>query len=150
MELTITELQNLLEHKEWKAIVEEYKDESEKAKNKVLLAYLEWEEDEPKYNYKHTAVEQLKIAIEIRDRVSTIDLPAVQEFTKFINEKISDYETTIKEKLVADGHVYFTATDIEIRKAVTKVAFTKWIDEQIEGLKKAKDESNVMEKIREE
>lgn len=41
MELTITDLQNLLENKEWQALITDYKSQVEQAQNRVLLAYLE-------------------------------------------------------------------------------------------------------------
>jgi hypothetical protein len=39
--MNITDLQNLLENKEWKALVEKYTKEAEDGKNSVLLEYLE-------------------------------------------------------------------------------------------------------------
>lgn len=150
MELTITELQNLLENKEWKALVEEYKKDAEDAKSRVLLEYLQWTEDQSVYNFKHVAIEQLKIAIELRERVEKIELPAAQEFVKFIDNLMWDYEKRIKNSLVADAMVYFSKTDIEIRKANTRTEFIGWIDNEIEKLKKPKKDDNVMDRIREE
>ena len=45
--------------------------------------------------------------------------------------------------------VYFTKTDIEIRKANTKIEFVKWIDNEIEKLKNPKDEGDTFAKIEE-
>lgn len=150
MELTITELQNLLENKEWKELVEEYKKDAEDLKSSVLLEYLEGTEDQSIYNFKHVAIEQLKIAIELRERAEKIELPAAQEFVKFIDKIIGDYEKKIKNQLVADAMVYFSKTDIQIRKASTKIDFMNWLDNEIEKLKNPKKEDNVMERIREE
>ena len=150
MELTITELQNLLENKQWKELVEEYSKQSEDAKNLVLLEYIQGTEDQSVYNFKHIAVEQLKIALELKEKLSLIDLPASQEFVKFIDEVIKDYEKKIKNQLVADAMVYFSKTDIEIRKANTKTEFIGWLDYEIEKLKNPKKEDNVMDRIREE
>jgi len=94
--MNITDLQNLLEHKEWKALVERYTKEAEDRKNSVLLEYLEGTEDQSIYNFKHVAVEQLKIAIELRSEVESIDLPSAREFVKFIDTVIGDYEKRIK------------------------------------------------------
>lgn len=150
MELTITDLQNLLEHKDWKAIVQDYKKQAEDAKSQVLLDYLEGTEDQSIYNFKHVAVEQLKIALELREKMENIELPASQEFVKFVDIIIKDYENRIKGQLVADAMVYFTKTDIEIRKANTKTEFIAWLDHEIEKLKNPKKEDNVMDRIREE
>lgn len=150
MELTITELQNLLENKVWKEIVEEYTQSAEASKNKVLLAYIEGVEDQSDLNFKHIAVEQLKIALELKEKVAVIDLPASKEFVKFIDKVIGDYEKKIKNQLVADAVVYFTRTDLEIRKASTKIDFIGWLGNEIEKLKNPKKEDNVMERIREE
>lgn len=88
MELTITDLQNLLENKEWKALVEEYKQSAEDSKNKVLLSYINGAEDQSELNFKHIAVEQLKIALELKEKMEAIELPASQEFVKFIDKVI--------------------------------------------------------------
>jgi hypothetical protein len=46
--------------------------------------------------------------------------------------------------------VFFSKTDISIRKANTKIEFTKWIDNEIEKLKKPKDEDNTFTKVQED
>jgi hypothetical protein len=94
--MTITDIQNLLDNKEWKVLVEKHTKEAEDLKNSVLLEYLEVAEDQSIYNAKHVAVEQLKIAIELRSEVEPIDLPASREFVKFIDTVIGDYEKRIK------------------------------------------------------
>jgi hypothetical protein len=147
--MNITDIQNFLENKEWKALVEKYTKESEDGKNSVLLEYLEGTEDQSIYNAKHIAVEQLKIAIELRSELEKIDLPASREFVKFIDTVISDYEKRIKGTLVADMPVFFSKTDIEIRKASTKLDFIKWIDNEIEKLKKPKKDDDAFAKIEE-
>ena len=147
--MNITDLQNLLEHKEWKALVERYTKEAEDRKNSVLLEYLEGTEDQSIYNFKHVAVEQLKIAIELRSEVESIDLPSAREFVKFIDTVIGDYEKRIKWQLVADAPVYFSKTDIEIRKASTRLEFIKWLDNEIEKLKKPKKDDDAFAKIEE-
>lgn len=101
MELTITELQNLLEHKEWKALVEQYTKEAEDMKSRVLLEYIEGTNDPDNRNLKHSTVEQLKVAIELKEKISAIDLPAARELVKFIELNIGNYEKTIKNTLVA-------------------------------------------------
>ena len=95
-------------------------------------------------------MEQLKIALELREKMEGIEIPASQEFVKFIDKVIKDYEKKIKNLLVADAMVYFTKTDIEIRKANTKTDFIAWLDHEIEKLKNPKKEDNVMDRIREE
>lgn len=150
MELTITELQNLLENKEWKALVEQYTKEAEDMKSRVLLEYIEGTNDPDNRNLKHSTVEQLKVAIELKEKISAIDLPAARELVKFIELNIGNYEKTIKNTLVAASVWCYTATDIEIRKANTIIDFIGWVDLEIEKLKNPKKEDNVMERIREE
>lgn len=149
--LSITQIQDVLENKEWIEIKKDLLDSAEKAKSYVLLQYLDKEFYEvDRYNFKNAVARQLAIVLELKEKVESIELAGMKVFVSFLNDMISDYEKHIKDKLVVDAIVSYTETDLVLREATTKIALTKWFDEQIEKLKKPKAEDNVMERIRED
>jgi hypothetical protein len=80
-DLSITEIQDCLEHKEWKEIVEKYKKEYEDGKNSVLLSYLDKDfKEEQIYNFKNVVARQLIIAIELFEIIDKIELTGMKKF----------------------------------------------------------------------
>jgi len=150
-ELTITQIQDVLENKEWIELRKELEESAEKTKAYVLLQYLDREFYEvDKFNFKNAVARQLAIVLEIKEKLEAVNLSGMNVFISFLDDMVSDYEKHIKDKLVADALVSYTETDLMLREATTKLALTKWFDEQIEKLKKPKAEDNVLDRIRED
>lgn len=115
-ELTITQIQDVLENKEWIELRKELEESAEKTKAYVLLQYLDREFYEvDKFNFKNAVARQLAIVLEIKEKLEAVNLSGMNVFISFLDDMVSDYEKHIKDKLVADALVSYTETDLMLR-----------------------------------
>ena len=148
--LTITEIQDVLESTVWKEFVAEATEESEKGKWSVLLSYLDKEFTENSvYTPKNVAARQLIITINLKERFEWVELSGMKKFVSHLDEQINNYEIFIKNTLNADTFVQFTETDVLIREVNTKIEYSKWFEKKVEEIKKPKEDDNVMDRVRE-